>query len=103
MAGALFKIYLPWAAGPIGIDQEFIQLPQISIYPNPNNTGLIHIQSDIDLKSYQVFDLRGHAVATGTIAKNQKKLQIIKPKSGVYHLQLNNENGFRYLSKIIFK
>jgi hypothetical protein len=102
LAGALFKIYLPWAAGPIGFDEEFIQLPQISIYPNPNSSGLIHIQSDIDLKSYQVFDLRGQEIATGTIAKNQKKLQIIKPKSGVYYLELNNDNGFRFLSKIIF-
>jgi len=102
-AGALFKIYLPWATGPIGVSEEFIQLPQISIYPNPNGSGVINIESNTDLKSYKVFNLSGQEIAHGQISKNQKKLQIMKPQSGIYYLELSNDEDFNYLSKIIFK
>ena len=101
-SGALYKIYLPWAAGPIALDEETLQLPSISIFPNPNTNGLINIDAQVDFKSYKLYSISGLEIARGQMDKDQKKLQIPKPLAGIYYLELNTEKGFRITSRLVF-
>tara|TARA_R110002050_G_scaffold99409_3_gene206076 strand:+ start:1148 stop:3220 length:2073 start_codon:yes stop_codon:yes gene_type:complete len=101
--GALFKIYLPWATVPIALEEESIQLPKISIFPNPNRTGFITIDASVDFNNYKVYNINGQEIARGQMRENQKKLQIIKPQTGIYYLELNTNKGFQYRTKIVFE
>ena len=103
VAGVLFKIYLPWATVPIALEEEAIQLPQISIFPNPNRTGFITIDASVDFNNYKVYNIKGQEIARGQMRKNQKKLQIIKPQADIYYLELNTDKGFQFRTKIIFE
>ena len=101
--GGLYKIYLPWAAGPITIDERTLQLPSISVFPNPNRSGILMIDAEIDFSNYSLYNLKGHKIAQGQLSKGQKKLQIIKPQAGMHYLELNTDKGFQFLTKIIFE
>ncbi len=100
--GALYKIYLPWAQGPISTEENAYNIPQISIFPNPNSNGTINIDASVDFKTYKIFNLNGQVLARGQMQKDQKKLQILKPTAGSYYLELNTEKGFKYTTRLIF-
>lgn len=100
--GALYKIYLPWATGPISLDEKTLQLPSVSIFPNPNSTGLINIDAQVDFSSYKLYNISGQEIASGQMGKDQKKLQILKPQAGIYYLELNTDKGFKYTSRLVF-
>jgi len=74
-------------------NNEF-SLATISIYPNPTNDKLT-IESDYDLTSYQIVDLRGKVIMSNDFIS--KTIDINQLKTGVYFIKIVANN------KIIIK
>jgi endonuclease I len=73
-------------------NQEFINLDEISVYPNPSNDNKINIQSEVALDEVQLININGQLI------------QVIKkpePTNNTYSLE-NVPQGF-YLLKLNFK
>jgi hypothetical protein len=56
---------------------------RISVYPNPSNSGLIHIESAIEINSYRVIDLTGKVVVKKS-GNFGKKFGINITQKGLY-------------------
>lgn len=69
-----------------------INLDQVSIYPNPTNTGSVTITSpNTDAMNVQVFDILGKQVKNETLTNNT--LNVSNLKSGVYILKITQNNA----------
>lgn len=71
----------------------------INVYPNPANQ-LIRITANVSLENYQVSigDISGRIVMQ-TVYKNE--LNVAQLESGLYNIDLENDLGQHYKSKLI--
>ena len=76
------------------------QTKNLSIYPNPT-TGMLNISGEINLKSYQLYDLQGRLVQQGKLT--QHKIDLSKIEKGLYFLQIENQQGIVENLKVMKK
>jgi beta-glucanase (GH16 family) len=68
---------------------------EMFIYPNPLNTEILNIQSDISLESYQIIDMMGKVSKKGALKDTRESYQVDigqLPK-GSYFIKVSNDNG----------
>lgn len=82
----------------LGIDKQ--EVAQFQIYPNPVEDEL-SIQTQVKLRSYEMYNLQGKKVQSGVLQKN--KVDLKNRESGVYFLVAEAQNGERYNFKIVKK
>ncbi|GAB5563695.1 MAG: hypothetical protein Wins2KO_07580 [Winogradskyella sp.] len=91
---------LTYGAGDIGTpgtDNETLSLNQFdatsfSIFPNPNNTGVVTITSSVNEEmNVQVFDLLGKQVKNETLTNNT--LNVSNLKTGIYLVKITQNNA----------
>jgi hypothetical protein len=78
-------------------NKDIVSQAQTNIYPNPTN-GQFHIQSDADLISYELFDLKGVKLLSGD--PNNQIINISDFQNGVYILSITTDSG-KFYSKLI--
>ena len=77
----------------------------ITLYPNPNNSGILNIESTSPIKEINIFNLIGQNV----FSKNCQELMLeesikIDPSlNGVYFISTRLENNTHILKKLILK
>ena len=69
----------------------------VSLYPNPAK-NYIHINTALDLQSYQIYDVSGKVVMKNNLIA--KKININQLANGVYFLVLSSEKG-KVVKKIV--
>ncbi|MEX0595196.1 MAG: T9SS type A sorting domain-containing protein, partial [Candidatus Paceibacterota bacterium] len=78
-------------------NKEIVSQNQTNVYPNPTN-GEIFVQSDANLLSYELFDLKGVKLLSGDL--NNEAINISDFQNGVYILSITTESG-KFHSKLI--
>lgn len=74
----------------------------VSVFPNPATSLLTVSCNDPHVKTIQLFDLQGKLVMTKIVTEGSTTLSISNLESGMYFLQLLDENGARvYQGKCI--
>lgn len=82
----------PGAANSFTLSSESFELSEVTIYPNPTNTGYVNITSkDSDELFATVFDILGKQVLEAKVENNQ--LNISNLNSGMYILKLSQNNA----------
>ena len=81
-------------------EDQFIPTSEVNLYPNPS-TGKLFLESEHQFDSYQITDLRGATLTTGT----EQGLQEIDVNldNGLYLIELRSDNGYIYKGKIIIQ
>ncbi len=70
-----------------------VDLGLISIYPNPASEILtLHVDNPELFQYYEVTDLNGKVVSTGTILTNNTNIDLYSMESGVYLIRLVSDN-----------
>ncbi|MBK9591292.1 MAG: T9SS type A sorting domain-containing protein [Crocinitomicaceae bacterium] len=65
----------------------------ISIYPNPANEMLtLHIDNPELFQTYEITDLNGRVIASGTILTNNTNIDLYSMESGVYMIRLISDD-----------
>lgn len=64
----------------------------ISIYPNPVK-DLINLTSEVNIKSYELFDISGRLIITGIINNLEATINLSLQSSGTYFVRINTDNG----------
>ncbi len=72
----------------LGVSVEELKWVNLKVYPNPNQ-GQFIIESDRDA-SYQLRDLQGRVLTTGTVQTGANEVHVSTPPAGIYLLQLND-------------
>ncbi len=75
-------------------DEEF------SLYPNPVQSEL-NVHSNTKIESYQIIDLLGEEVQSGTVKSNSLQLRVENLPKGVYSLLISTRSGVQ--NKLIVK
>ena len=77
----------------------------INLYPNPNSSGLLNIESTSPIKEINIFNLIGQNVFSkncqGLMLK--ESIEIDPSLNGVYFISVKLENNKRSLKKLILK
>jgi len=76
------------------------QMKNLSIYPNPT-TGVLNISGEINLKSYQLYDLQGRLIQAAELT--QPQIDLSKIEKGLYFLQIENQQGIVKNLKVVKK
>ena len=76
-----------------GIDEIDNTIP-VSVYPNPNNSGLVHLSTSISILSVSIFNTLGQEVIVKNGNKNDKSMTIETSElsKGVYFVKVGFEN-----------
>ncbi len=87
------RIGTTWAeVTPSTLSTNDFNLDQVSIYPNPTNTGSVTITSpNTDAMNVQVFDILGKQVKNETLTNNT--LNVSNLNTGVYILKITQNNA----------
>ena len=64
----------------------------ISIYPNPVK-DLINLTSEVNIKTYELFDISGRLIVTGIINNLEATINLSLQSSGTYFVRINTDNG----------
>ena len=77
----------------------------LSIYPNPNSSGVLNIESSSAIKEITILNLIGQNVFSKTIPESifNETITINAPLNGIYFMAVRLENNKRILKKIILK
>ena len=77
----------------------------VTLYPNPNNSGLLNIESTSPIHEINIYNLIGQSVFSKSIQGVMLKQSItIDPSlNGVYFMAVRLENNKRSLKKLILK
>ena len=77
----------------------------LSIYPNPNSSGVLNIQSSSTIKEITILNLIGQNVFSKTVSGSVfNETIIVNPSlNGIYFMAVRLENNKRILKKIILK
>lgn len=69
--------------------QTFQPKPEINFFPNPNNTGLLNYQmKEAGKHTYQIFNITGKRIASGTLFESQGTLDLSNLANGMYFIQI---------------
>lgn len=82
------------------LSTENQQMKNLSIYPNPT-TGVLNISGEINLKSYQLYDLQGRLIQAAELT--QPQIDLSKIERGLYFLQIENQQGIVKNLKVVKK
>lgn len=74
-----------------------VKAPDVRIYPNPAR-GKFQIQSDIKISKLKIWNIYGQSVIFNM---NNNQIDISGLKSGLYYVELTNENGFISVKKVV--
>ena len=77
----------------------------INLYPNPNKSGLLNIESTSPIQEINIYNLIGQSVFSKNFQGVMLKESItIDPSlNGVYFISVKLENNTRSLKKLILK
>ena len=77
----------------------------LSIYPNPNSSGLLNIESSSAIKEITILNLIGQNVFSKTVQGSvfNETITINPSLNGIYFMAVRLENNKRILKKIILK
>ena len=77
----------------------------ISLYPNPNSSGLLNIESSSAIKEITILNLIGQNVFSKTFQGSvfNETITIDPSLKGIYVMAVRLENNKRILKKIILK
>jgi len=73
---------------------------QIAIYPNPASNSL-HIDGVESASKYELFNIIGNIEQSGTLQKGRNELPISTLPTGMYLLQLTDEQGRKTMKKVV--
>ena len=73
----------------------------MSIYPNPTSQILNIIGDELLNAKYKIYDLNGKSIQYGNI--NDNKIDVENISSGLYTIQITNENSLKTTLKFIKK
>jgi len=77
----------------LGVSVENLHWTQLKVYPNPNN-GRFVVDSDRDA-SYQLRDLRGRLLQSGSLITGQQEIATSGLEAGIYLLHFNDGSNSR--------
>ncbi|WGD34979.1 endonuclease [Olleya sp. YS] len=69
-----------------------VSINKFKIYPNPIKGNLLTIEN-IENTRFEIYNILGKKILTGTITPNNNKISVSSLNQGVYILKLNNSNG----------
>ena len=77
----------------------------LSIYPNPNSSGVLNIESSSAIKEITILNLIGQNVFSKTVSGSvfNETIKINPSLNGIYFMAVRLENNKRILKKIILK
>lgn len=77
----------------------------LSIYPNPNSSGVLNIESSSAIKEITIINLIGQNVFSKTVSGSvfNETIKINPSLNGIYFMAVRLENNKRILKKIILK
>jgi len=81
--------------------EDILPESSVQVYPNPFE-GEITISSEVDLKSYSIYDAIGNLVQKGNITNNLVKMNL-NLASGIYTFKLNDIDDQLVIKKIVKK
>jgi hypothetical protein len=81
------------------VDDELLSNASITVYPNPA-TDIISIESNIEIKTVEIFDVLGKRVLTSTQTQD---INISHLQTGIYIVKANTENNDSITKKIVIK
>jgi hypothetical protein len=87
-----------------GVDELSLN-PKLNIYPNPVVTDHFTIESDVKIKSAQVFDIMGKEIYNETFSSSirVKEVQLGQKYHGICLVKVTFENNRTAIQEIIFK
>ncbi len=88
-------------AGIVGIDDEFANAKNISIYPNPV-VNILNIKGE-NVNSCNIYSIKGNLVKTTFFKNTNNQIDISNLPSGMYLLKLMDKNGNLLKSEKIIK
>jgi hypothetical protein len=78
----------PSCGFPLGT-QTLKPKSEINFFPNPNNTGLLNYQmKEAGRHTYQIFNITGKRIASGTLFESQGVLDLSNLANGMYFIQI---------------
>ncbi len=82
-------------------NKKFNKNIEVSIYPNPTSQILNIIGDELLNAKYKIYDLNGKSIQYGNI--NDNKIDVENISSGLYTIQITNENSLKTTLKFIKK
>tara|TARA_R110000850_G_scaffold150497_1_gene273159 strand:+ start:51268 stop:52629 length:1362 start_codon:yes stop_codon:yes gene_type:complete len=73
------------------------------IYPNPAKTKIQIKSGSQPLNSFDIFDIKGRSVTSGTFQGNSNVIDVSQFKSGVYFVNVKTTEGMSQVKKLIKK
>lgn len=102
-AGFTINVVSPMQITDFPTSIETAEQTDFTVYPNPFETNLV-IQTDSnDDFNYEIYSVDGRLIKNGMIQGDNQTINTSELKSGIYLLNLNNNNGVRSIQKIVKK
>ncbi len=76
---------------PTAIEENVKTL--FTVYPNPNNTGIVNITAEINFTELRFYNMLGSLVKSENVSGNRVNANITNLNTGVYFIQLIGESG----------
>ncbi|NOU45772.1 MAG: Omp28-related outer membrane protein [Bacteroidales bacterium] len=92
---------LEWFDIGVGLDEPSKKQSHISVFPNPNASGLIHFTGDAALKSVEIIDMTGKTILNQNVT-NSDQLKIDGLHGGLYLVKMITNQGV-YTNKLVVK
>ncbi len=73
---------------------------ELSIYPNPVNEEL-HIDNVLPNTEYNLYDLMGLSLQQGHLKQSNNNISLMPLPAGMYMVELKNEEGRKFIKKIV--
>jgi len=84
------------------INENTILNNEVSVFPNPFNTEITIGLGELKIKNFVITDLSGSVILKGDLDNSTKSIDLTQLKSGMYILNLKDEQSFiKYTKKII--
>lgn len=80
---------------------NFTMDASVKIYPNPSG-GLVNITASSNITSYELYDIQGRLLQSGTVNDTTAKFDISQRATGMYFVKVNTETGIK-VEKVIRK
>jgi len=82
---------------------EYSDKENIKIFPNPVTTGILNIDSPVEIKKFEIFDASSKMIIQKMISDKNLKIDIAHIASGSYVIRLTDRNSEIHTFKIIKK
>ena len=85
----------------VGIGENIEVNSNISVYPNPAN-DFVNIESSANINEVKIFNNLGQIVYSQKIDNNFVRINTEKFITGIYHIQINSQDGIK-TQKLVIK